>query len=119
MKHLALLLSFFAPLIYAEDPVSGGSEISVILAKERFYPTQIRLRSGAPTTLVFSTVNKKPAALVIEQAIQGRSVAMESPSEITREINSENVTVISLSPAKGKFNFHDALGSARGEIIVE
>lgn len=106
----------------------AGSEIAVILSKDRFFPSQIRLRAGVPTALVFTTVNKKPAALVIEQLSVQRWVAAEAspsidrataPTEITRELNADRVTTISFEPVKGKYGFHDALSGARGEIIVE
>lgn len=106
----------------------AGSEIAIILSKDRFFPNQIRLRAGVPTALVFTTVNKKPAALVIEPLSVQRWVAAEAspsidrataPTEITRELNADRVTTISFEPVKGKYGFHDALSGARGEIIVE
>ncbi len=106
----------------------AGSEIAVILAKDRFYPNQIRMRAGVPAALVFTTVNKKPAALVLEPISIQRTLASHAspsidrataPTEITRELNADRVTTISFEPVKGKYGFHDALSGARGEIIVE
>ena len=88
-----------------------------------------------PTTLIFATVNKKPAALVIEPANPPRAIAsvpaapsvsgsvsvdrVNAPSEITREIVNERVTAVSFDPVPGRYFFHDALTKAKGEIIVE
>lgn len=94
----------------------AGSEIAVILYQDTFYPSKINLRAGAPATLVFATVNKKPAALIIEPIAVQRWIAS---GEINREVNSERVTVVSFEAVKGRYRFHDALGGARGEIVVE
>lgn len=111
-----------------ESTSPSGTEIAIILSRDRFYPSQIRIRAGVPTTLIFTTVNKKPAALVIEPLAVQRWIASESPdpveratkpAEITREINGDRATTVSFEPTKGKYGFHDALSGARGEIIVE
>ncbi len=116
-----------AQITPAREALPDGSEVAIILSRDRFFPSQIRIRAGMPTTLVFTTVNKKPAALVIERAAGQRSLASAEPSldratqptEITRELGNDRVTTISFDPAQGKYGFHDALGAARGEIIVE
>lgn len=98
----------------------AGSEIAVVLSKDRFFPSEIRLRSGIPTTLVFSTVNRKPAALVIEPVPETFAQPDAAPkSEITRELANDRVTAISFEPQKGSYRFHDALGGGRGVLIVE
>jgi hypothetical protein len=98
----------------------AGSEIAVVLSKDRFFPSEIRLRSGIPTTLVFSTVNRKPAALVIEPVPETFVQPGATPkAEITRELGNDRVTAISFEPQKGSYRFHDALGGGRGILIVE
>jgi len=103
----------------------AGSEIAVVLYQDRFFPSRLVLRAGAPTTLVFATVNRKPAALVIEPISVQRWIASGGRSdagaslEINREVNIERVTVVSFEPVRGRYRFHDALGGARGEIVVE
>ncbi len=98
----------------------AGSEIAVVLSKDRFFPSEIRLRAGMPTTLVFSTVNRKPAALVIEPVPESFAQPGEAPkAEITRELGNDRVTAISFEPQKGSYRFHDALGGGRGVLIVE
>ncbi len=120
MKTLIIALLMTPALAQGEN--SGGTpqpEVSVILAKDRFYPAEVRLKPGVPVTLVFSSVNKKPAALILENTSAAGSIASDSPNEITREVSSENATFVSFEPTVGKYKFHDALGAARGEIIVE
>jgi hypothetical protein len=112
------------PIAQAPQTYPPGSEIAIVLSQDRFYPAEIHVRSGIASTLVFSSVNRKPAALVIEPVQMMRTVASEQMSpdtqpEITRELGNDRVTAISFEPAKGKYNFHDALGAARGTIIVE
>ncbi|MBY0370473.1 hypothetical protein K2X33_07290, partial [bacterium] len=99
--------------------------IAVVLYQDRFYPSRVVLRAGAPATLVFATVNRKPTALVIEPISVQRWIASggrtegASALEINREVNIERVTVVSFEPVRGHYRFHDALGGARGEIVVE
>lgn len=111
----------------AAKTYAAGSEIAVILSRDRFYPSEIRIRSGIASTLVFSSVNRKPAALVIEPSALTRKAAStdeatpvpQTPAEITRELSNDRVTTIAFDLPKGTYGFHDALGGGRGEIIVE
>lgn len=102
------------------------AEVAVILSGHRFYPARIRLKEGQAIKLVFTTLNKKAAALVMEQlqvqrwiAKEDGSTNMESETEITRELSHLRITEISLRPKKGTYSFHDALSGAVGEIVVE
>jgi hypothetical protein len=105
----------------------AGSEVAITLSRDRFYPAEVHVRAGAATTLVFSSVNRKPGALVIEVAERGSFASMtplpvgqpQYPIEITRELGNDRVTPISFEVPKGQYHFHDALGAARGVIIVE
>ncbi len=128
LKRLWLLVPVLMALLAthaAGEPklaYPAGSEISIVLEKNRFYPSEIRLQSGLASTLVFSTVNKKPAALVIEPTeatLQMANRKPQSENELNRELSNEHVTAISFEPLKGKYLFHDALGEAHGVIIVE
>jgi hypothetical protein len=105
----------------ASTTYEAGSEIAVILSKDRFFPSEIRVRAGIPSTFVFTTVNKKPAALVIEPTPETRATAAEKApvAEITRELGNDRTTSISFDSPKGTYRFHDALGGGRGQIIVE
>lgn len=101
-------------------------EVAVILSGHRFYPARVRLKEGQAIKLIFTTLNKKPAALVMEQlqvqrwiAKEDGSTNMESEIEITRELSPLRITEISLRPKKGAYSFHDALSGAVGEIVVE
>ncbi len=117
------------PIAVTPSTYAPGSEIAIVLSQDRFYPAEIRVRSGMASTLVFSSVNRRPAALVIEpvqslrqpdsQSPVSAATSAEVPAEITRELGNDRVTAISFDLAKGKYNFHDALGAARGTIIVE
>jgi len=101
----------------------SGPEVAIILAQSRFYPSRIRLKAGEKTRLVFATVNRKPAALVMEQFQVQRWVAASpvphQPWEITRELSIDRLTEIIVEPTQGSYSFHDALSGAVGEIIVE
>jgi hypothetical protein len=41
-------------------------EISIILSDNRFYPSKIHLHDGQKVRLIFTTLNPKPAALMVE-----------------------------------------------------
>jgi hypothetical protein len=113
----------------SEPPFPSGPEVSVILAENRFYPSKIRLREGEPIRLVFTTVNPKPAALILEGLGMQRWLKQNMPPssseeararwEVTREIASDRLTEIVLEPQPGTYTFHDALSGATGEITVE
>ena len=111
-------------------PLASVPDIAVILSNNQFYPSRIRLREGIQTRLIFTTVNRKPAALVIEKLQVQRWVANEghvpgkteeerSRFEANRELNSTRVTEVNFDPKKGIYSFHDALSGASGEITVE
>lgn len=114
------------PGAFAPAP-ARGAEVAVVLTQDHFLPARIHLKEGQPTRLVFTTVNKKPAALVIEslqvQEWVGREPASQvsgnSLDEINREISSSRVTEVVLEPRRGRYVFHDAISGARGEIWVE
>jgi hypothetical protein len=106
------------------------TEVAVVLSGNKFFPSKIKLREGLPTKLFFTTVNKKPGALVIERLQIQRWIAKEHPPnaseadrarwESSHEINASHVTeVIIADPKIGKYMFHDALTGAAGEINVE
>lgn len=111
-------------------PLAGVPDIAIILAHNQFFPSKIRMKEGIQTRLIFTTVNKKPAALVIERLQIQRWIAKEkerTPSselersrwEVNREISSTKITEITLDPKKGTYAFHDAISGAAGEIEVE
>ena len=98
----------------------------MVLSQDRFVPSKVRLREGQPTRLIFTTVNRKPAALVIESLHVQQWLAREpaeadstSDTEVTRELSSNRVTEVMLDPRRGRYIFHDAISGATGEISVE
>lgn len=108
----------------AEPPVDA--EIAIILHNSRFYPSRIKLKEGQPTRLFFTSLNQKPAALIVEELRVQRWIAKETGSapqapagEISRELSQNRITEISLQPKRGTYMFHDALSGAVGEILVE
>jgi hypothetical protein len=112
----------------AEPPALAGTEVAIILEQNRFFPARIRLRENQLTTLMFTNVNKRPAALVFERMNVEKWVAATSGPgetrpqnalEIDRELSTERITEIPIELASGSYSFHDALSGARGEIIVE
>lgn len=111
-------------------PNKGVSDFSIILSNNEFYPSKIVLKSGSSIRLLFTTTNRKPAALVIEKLNIQRwvaSQAAENPKrdvdrakyEVNRELNSNRVTEIELTPKPGVYSFHDVITGAAGEISVE
>ena len=112
------------PLVLA-PALPSGPEVSIILSGNQFYPARIQLREGMRTRLLFTTVNARPAALIMERArvqrwIAGDPVKPRDPRwETNRELAKNKVTEISLEPAAGSYSFHDAITGAEGEIFVE
>lgn len=112
-----------------ELPVSP--EAAIILSGNQFYPARIRLKDSVQTKLYFTTMNDKPAALIIDRMQVQRWVAKEggqtkpsseterSKMELTRELSKNKVTEILLDPKRGTYAFYDALSGARGQMIVE
>jgi hypothetical protein len=106
-----------------------NTEVSIILSNNKFFPSKFRLREGLPTKLFFTTVNKRPGALIIERLKVQRWIAKEKPPgdseadrarwESSHEINSNKITEVVIEPKAGTYNFHDALSGATGEITVE
>lgn len=103
-------------------------EVAIILSAQRFFPARIRLKEGQSTRLLFTSLNARPAALVIEQLQVQRWIASEKgsnaglgrmPAEILREIGNNRMTEVTLQPQRGNYTFHDALSGAVGEIVVE
>jgi len=116
----------FAGALLPELPIEP--EVAVILSAKRFFPARIRLKEGQSTRLLFTSLNPRPAALVIEQLQVQRWIASEKgqsaglgrvPAEILREIGNNRMTEILLQPQRGTYTFHDALSGAVGEIVVE
>lgn len=107
------------PASTPSEPLPGVSDIAILLSNNQFYPSRVRMKEGIKTRLIFATINKKPAALIIEKLQVQRWIAKEEKLEITREISSSKVTEVLLSPAKGEYTFYDALSGASGEIVVE
>lgn len=118
------------PTSTAMPPLPGVPDVAIILSGKQFFPSRIRLKDGIATRLIFSTVNKKPAALVIERLQIQRWIAKEgdTPSEnntklskfeVTREISATRTVDITLDPKAGVYTFYDAISGATGEIAVE
>lgn len=108
----------------------GVSDFSIILANNEFFPAKVVLKSGDTIRLLFTTTNRKSAALVVERLNIQRWVASSDDSnkkneldrqkfEVNRELNSSRVTEIEFEPKPGVYGFHDAITGASGEILVE
>jgi hypothetical protein len=108
----------------------GVSDFSIILANNEFFPAKIVLKSGDTIRLLFTTTNRKSAALVVERLNIQRWVASSDDEqkkdeldrqkfEVNRELNSTRVTEIEFEPKPGIYGFHDAITGASGEILVE
>lgn len=108
-------------------PLPGVPDVAIILAGKQFFPSRVRLKDGVATRLIFSTVNRKPAALVIERLQIQRWIAKEAEAgdtknrkwEVTREVSSAKTIDITLDPKAGVYSFYDAISGASGEIEVE
>lgn len=111
-------------------PIKGVSDISIILSNNQFFPSRVLVKEGNQVRLIFTTVNKKPAALVVEKLQIQRWVAKEdeasvkeeldrSKFETTRELVSSRITEIVIEPKIGIYAFHDVISGASGEINVE
>lgn len=111
-----------------QSPFPITPEVAIILSHHRFHPEKVRLKKGIQTRLIFTTLNKRPAALIIERLDLQRWLAKDPPPanvlekaqwEVNREISTDRMTEIIIEPEKGEYSFHDALTGAKGEIIVE
>ncbi len=107
----------------------AGPEMVVLLAKDQFFPKRIRVREGQEVRLLFTTVNKRPGALVIDtlqvqrwipssEEIQ-RLLGADAPSLGRRDLDPRKISEVTLKPLAGTYSFHDAVTGAEGEIIVE
>lgn len=115
----------------AQDKPSlpAAAEAAVILSRNQFYPSRITVPNGTRVRIWFTTVETRPAALVVEGLKMQRWIASDSNSnfaggapgyfELQRELTRERVTEITLQPNTGTYPFFDALSGARGEIVVE
>lgn len=108
-----------------------GPELAIVLSEGKFHPSRIRLKQGEQTKLLFTTIGKKPAALIIErlrvqkwlsrpeEAALRAPASTNSPWEVNREVSSNRMTEVLLDPVRGSYSFHDAISGATGEIVVE
>jgi hypothetical protein len=112
-----------------EVVLPAAAEAAVILSNNRFYPSKIQMPAGTKVRIWFTTVESKPAALIVEGLKMQRWIAAENASltpstapdyfELQRELTRERVTEITLEPSAGTYPFFDALSGARGEIVVQ
>lgn len=112
-----------------EIVLPAAAEAAVILSHNRFYPNKIQMPAGTKVRIWFTTVESKPAALIVEGLKMQRWIASENSSltpstapdyfELQREVTRERVTEITLEPSAGTYPFFDALSGARGEIVVQ
>ena len=121
---------FAVPPTTPSRPPKGVSDISIILSNNEFYPAKVVLKSGESVRLLFTTTNRKPAALVIEKLNIQRWVSSQvegetkkeldrSKFELNRELSSRRVTDVNFDPKPGVYSFHDVITGASGEISVE
>jgi hypothetical protein len=112
-----------------ENVLPATAEAAIILSRNRFYPSKIQMPAGTKVRIWFTTVESKPAALIVEGLKMQRWIASENASltpstapdyfELQRELTRERVTEITLEPSAGTYPFFDALSGARGEIVVQ
>lgn len=118
------------PKTTALAPMNGVPDVAIILSNNQFFPSKIRLKEGTQTRLIFTTTNKKPAALIMEKLQIQRWIAKEKEPvpaselerakwEVNRELSASKVTEVVLDPKPGTYTFHDAISGASGEIEVE
>ena len=132
--HLVPIETFIArlsvPPTTPSRPPKGVSDFSIILSNNEFYPSKIVLKSGASVRLLFTTTNKKSAALVIEKLNIQRWVSSQidgdtkkeldrTKFEVNRELSANRVTEIEFQLKSGVYSFHDVITGASGEISVE
>jgi hypothetical protein len=101
--------------------VEGTNDISIIFSNKEFFPSQIKMKKTAKTRLIFTTTEKKPAALVFEKQKIYRWLAADSekiPSEY-RELNPSRISEIYFDAEPGMYRFYDAMSGAQGEIQVD
>lgn len=118
-----------APQGVIENVLPAAAEAAIILSRNRFYPSKIQMPAGTKVRIWFTTVESKPAALIVEGLKMQRWIASENASltpstapdyfELQRELTRERVTEITLEPSAGTYPFFDALSGARGEIVVQ
>lgn len=109
------------------QPAMGVPDVAIILSNNQFFPSRIRIKEGNQTRLIFATLNKKSAALIIEKLQVQRWIAKEDPAaqaekvkfEVTKEISVNKTTEVVVTPVRGTYTFYDALSGAAGEIVVE
>jgi Cupredoxin-like domain len=119
---------FAVPKTQPSRPAAGVSDFSIILSNNEFYPSRVVLKSGSSFRLLFTTTNRKSAALVIEKIHVQRWISSEedktkeldrSRFELNREISANRVTIIDFDAKPGVYGFHDVITGASGEITVE
>lgn len=116
------------PVVVVPRAAPAGPDVAVILSGNQFFPAKIRLRESERSRLLFTNLNRKPGALIIEKMNVQRWIANEDKGEqarrsarmeIEREIGRTKVTEVALKPPRGVYTFHDAVSGASGEITVE
>lgn len=111
-------------------PPKGVSDFSIILSNNEFYPSKIVLKPGSTIRLLFTTTNKKSAALVMEKLNIQRWISSQfdgektkeldrTKFEVNRELSANRVTEITFQAKPGTYSFHDVITGASGEISVE
>lgn len=113
----------------SEKSMPAPAEVAVILSQNQFFPRKVHVSAIGQIRLWFTTVDPRPAALVLEGLKVQRWLAAELgmiPTavgteyyEVQRELTKERVTEVILQPPPGKYTFFDAVSGAEGELIVE
>lgn len=116
------------PIDTEKPMLPPAAEAAVILSRNQFYPQRVHVPQGTRVRIWFTTVEAKPAALIVEGLKMQRWIASENSQntgnssgyfELQRELTRDRVTEITLQPSAGTYPFFDALSGARGEIVVE
>jgi plastocyanin domain-containing protein len=109
---VALALLAAAPVFAAEPASKGGPKVEIKVTDDGFVPSQVKLKKGQPTTLVFTRVTDNTCI-----------TAIDIPDEKVKEFELPLNKAVSLTVTpkkKGVEKFHcSAMGMGDGKLVVE
>ena len=112
----ALVLLAATPVLAAEsapaEAAKGGPKVEIKVTDDGFVPSQVKLKKGQPTTLVFTRVTDNTCI-----------TAIDIPDEKVKEFELPLNKAVSLTVTpkkKGVEKFHcSAMGMGDGKLVVE
>jgi plastocyanin domain-containing protein len=110
---LALLVAAPAPATETAKatPSRGGRKVEIKVTDDGFVPQEIKVKKGAPTTLVFTRVTDATCI-----------TAVDIPDEKVKKLDLPLNKAVSLTitpKAKGIEKFHCPMGMGDGKLVVE